>query len=113
MKLKRKFSIISTVFLAVCLYPGFVPAQAMAVAESSISISSIFLKIVNWGLVILFLFGILLMPIAGFSWYKKNQADHTWIDFFKSGSFILRFIIIIAAFILWYFKVIERIIQSV
>lgn len=86
-------------------------AQTLELADQSTPVSEFFLKAVNWGLLVLALVGLLIMPLAGLSWYKKNKADHMWIDFFKSGTFALRISVIIVAFILWLFKIVDFIVN--
>jgi hypothetical protein len=110
-KVKRLVNFI--VALMAVFYPGASMAQVIVMSEDSVSAASIFLKIVNWGLVIIVLLGLVSMPVTGLSWYRKNKTDHMWIEFFKSGTFALRLIIIIFAFILWYFKLINRVMSLI
>lgn len=98
--------------LAAFLYPGLSSAQAVTLA-SSVTPSTIFVEIINWALIIVVILGLLLLPLTGIFWFKKNRENHIWIDFFKSGSFWARVGIIVLAFILWIFKITDRLINLV
>ncbi|MDO8507205.1 MAG: hypothetical protein Q7S53_01405 [bacterium] len=94
-------------WLPAFVLPSMSYAQTIDLADKSTSLTDLFLRAVNWGLLAIILAGLLTMPLVGRSWYKRNRADHTWVDFFKSGNFAIRISIIILAFILWIFKIID------
>lgn len=95
------------------LLPGETMAQGVSLASDAVTPSSLFVTILDWALIIIVILGVVLMPIAGYSWFKRNRENHIWIDFFKSASFWIRIILIIIAFILWYFKIIDRIVNLI
>jgi len=105
----RKVKYYTLFFISLVPYPMISFAQAVKLADDSSSVADIFLKVINWGLILLVLSGLIMMPISGYLWYRKNRADHKWIDYFKSVNFIIQIIIVISAFVVWYFKIVNYI----